>query len=211
MHHAACLTHSHRAAHLVIGTIHQPLHQPHPGHGTCGAPFPSEINEVQRHPLFSGSLCNSLRLLGKGPHFVSSLSTRTHLTLVLSPRDLSTCVYFLIYNNDIVPHMSGNGHATYFGQVVVSEGEGTQHESSAGLSDLAGMANTSSQMILTGTTGGQSSTLSTTRPGSHYSIPSMSVESSAIASVFRTSLISKMDSLIQNFWMNKSSQSETLY
>jgi len=99
--------------------------------------------------------------------------------------------------------MSSNGHATYFGQVVVSKGEGMQHESSAGLSDLAGTANTSSQTILTGMTGGQSSTLSATRLGSHYSIPSMSVESSAVTGVFRTSLVSKMDSLIQDFWMNK--------
>ena len=107
--------------------------------------------------------------------------------------------------------MSGNGHATYFGQAVVSKGEGMQHESGTGLSDLAGTANTSSQTIPTGTTGGQSSTLSATRPGSCYSIPSTSVESSAVTSVFRTSLISKMDSLIQDFRMSKLSRSETLY
>jgi len=96
MHCAACLTHSHCAACLVISTIHQPSHWPHPGHGTHGAPFPSELNEVQRHPPFSGSLCNSLHLLGKGPHFSSSLYTQAHLTLVPSPQDLSTHIYFLI-------------------------------------------------------------------------------------------------------------------
>ena len=107
--------------------------------------------------------------------------------------------------------MTGNGHAAYFSQAVISEGEGTQNKNNLSQSDFTGTTNISSQTILTGVAGGQSTASSTPRSRGQDPTLATDLENPVAAGVFRASLVSKMDGLIQDFQTNKISRSETLY
>ena len=104
--------------------------------------------------------------------------------------------------------MSINAHATYFGQAVT---EGTSQVTTIATGDC-NSDNYSGQTNPAGMTGGHSLNLpkenkSWLRPTSHAWEQSPEPESDE----FRASLIAKMDSLIQDFRMEKTTRMETLY
>lgn len=106
--------------------------------------------------------------------------------------------------------MSGNGYSAYFGQMIATGAGEPEDGNNTTQKNPTGTTDNSSQTIVTGTDGIQGPTpdvpglegQNTVCPRAQSPVPD---------DVFRASLISWMDALVQDFRTEKASKSETLY